>query len=352
MKKKTLMIFSVVAILLLGCSKSGVEKLPDDGGNNGDRPILDDRSDEKMTFSGSQLSSKAEFSDNDDGTLHWSVYDNLGVYSLNASNNALIHFGSALIQNFVNTEAAFESNDPRGDWAGSGSATNVKFFAFYPLLTPTVPIYNNDKINLSLADIQSGEFGRYHTCYSEPKIMSATDVKAGNNIRFMFKPATSILRLKISIDPSSDLETITIKQLIVTIDNSKYLAGDYSLNLNNGKVEINSGKSTIIVNLATPIPVTMYSDSKYITLSILPEEANSATLSFKVITTDGKEYPLTDKLAPDQFKPGVRYNLKREFTYRYDPATTPDGFYTLDGDGWEKKPVDNDGAYTDDGKPW
>lgn len=350
MKKKTLMIFSVVAILLLGCSKSGVEKLPDDD----DRPILDDRSDEKMTFSGSQLSSKAEFSNRNDGSLDWSAYDNLGVYSVNAANDALVHSGTAMIKQFTGSEAAFESNDSRFDWAGSGAAQTLNFYAYYPQML-NVPTYSNGIVKLSVSDFQDGEFGKYHICYStQATTMSATDVKAGKDIKFMFTPATSILRVRVFLDNNSDIDNISIREFVVNISDNKSLAGDFNLNLKDGSTTILSGgKSQIRVTFTQPVAISKNSTNvPYINLAILPETTNNVAISFLVIATDGKTYALDTKLSPAKFEPGVRYNLDRSVLYKVDPATTPDGIYIIGGDGWESVPINNDGGYTSGGDSW
>ena len=353
MRKKTLMIFSAVAILLLGCNKSVPEVVtPPIGGDKEDPIELDDSSDEKMTFSGSQLSSKAVFSDSDDGSLHWSPYDNLGVYSVNSANSALVHSGTALIQGFTGSEAAFESTDSRADWAGSGSAQNLVFYAYYPQLS-SVPTYDNGVIPLSVSDFQNGEFGRYQVCYSSTTPMSATDVKSGKEIKFNFTPATAVLRVRIAIEQTSDIDNLSIRELIVQIAGGKSLAGDFALNLQTGSVNITSGKSQVRVTFTQPIGITKFLQSNpYINLAILPGATNRATLDFMVVATDGKTYLLKSKLSPPEFVAGKRYSTDRYLSYQVDPETTPDGMYILGGDGWEGVPIDNDGSYTDSGEAW
>lgn len=343
MKKKTFLLLSLAVLGLLSCSKSSPQP--------GDDPLSVINGKKKMTFSGiASSATKAEFP-NSSGTLHWSAYDHLSVYSVNAASGTFIHSGVAMIHKFAGVNATFESSSDRATWAGS--ASQVRFYAYYPNISSIVPPYLAATVDMNVPTTQTGEFGKYHICTAAPVVLSSSSVIAGEDINFNFTPSTALLRVRVGLDPASEVEQMSIKQLIITIGDSKTLAGDCRLNLNDGALVGLSSVSTISITLQEPIGITKnIADSPYITAVILPSTTANAPISLMAVMADGSTYALASKLSPAAFEKGKRYNLDRTVLYAVTPDTTPDGMYIIGGDAWSSVEVDNDGAYTDGGQGW
>ena len=344
MKKKTFLLLSLAVLGLLSCSKSSPQP--------GDDPLSVINGKKKMTFSGiaSSSATKAEFP-NSSGTLHWSAYDHLSVYSVNAASGTFIHSGVAMIHKFAGVNATFESSSDRATWAGG--ASQVRFYAYYPNISSIVPPYLAATVDMNVPTTQTGEFGKYHICTAAPVVLSSSSVIAGEDINFNFTPSTALLRVRVGLDPASEVEQMSIKQLIISIGDSKTLAGDCRLNLNDGALVGLSSVSTISITLQEPIGITKnIADSPYITAVILPSTTANAPISLMAVMADGSTYALASKLSPAAFEKGKRYNLDRTVLYAVTPDTTPDGMYIIGGDAWSSVEVDNDGAYTDGGQGW
>lgn len=346
MKKRTLLILGLAVTLFFSCSKS--ERLS--SVVDGDDPQVVVPSKQKMRFTGNAAGTKATFP-NSTGTLHWSAYDHLSVYSVNSSSGAFIKSGVAMIDKFAGVNATFESNSERSAWVGS--ASQVRFYAYYPNVNGLVPDYISATVDLNVPSTQTGEFGKYQICTATPVVLSSAEVLANESINFNFNPSTALLRVRISLDAASEVEQMSIKQLLINIADSKVLAGSCRLNLNDGALAGTSGSSTISITLAEPIAITKNTtDNEFITAVLLPATTANAALSFAAVTVDGTAYALASKLSPAAFEKGKRYNLDRTILYQVTPDTTPDGMYIIGGDAWDSVEVDNDGAYTDGGQGW
>ena len=348
MKKKTLIILGLAVMSVLSCSKTDR-----DSAINGDDPQITIEGKQKMRFSGkSSETTKATFP-NSSGTLHWSAYDHLSVYSVNSSSGEFINKGVAMVHKFAGTNATFESSVDRSTWVGTSSS--VRFYAYYPNINGIVPPYvaAATAVDMNVPSTQTGEFGKYQICTAQPVIMNSSEVIAGEDVNFNFTPSTTILRVKVSLEAASDIEQMSIKQLIINIADSKVLAGNCRLNLNDGALSTASGVSTLSITLAEPIAITKNAtDNEYITAVILPTNTANAAMSFAAVTVDGAVYALASKLSPVAFEKGKRYSLERTILYQITPETTPDGMHIIGGDAWLGVEVDNDGAYTDGGQGW
>lgn len=335
MKKKTCMILSLAALTLLGCNKEGTQGVTSPAA-------------QPMLFSASNVQTKAVFAAGDDGTLEWSAYDNLGVYSFNGA--ALVHNGFASMKNYTGSEAVFSSADSRATWAGS--ADNLTFYAYYPQLSAPEAGYNTGtgKVSLNVPTTQNGEFGKYHICYASTDI-SAEDLTAGDPVNFEFSPKTSMIRIRPIISAESDIDEIKIRQVIITIADDKSIAGDCSLALATGALTADDVTSAITVKLDEAVTITKTAASNpYFTAVLLPSVTDNAVLSFYALAADGTRFNMARKLSPAQFQPGMRYNVDRKITVSVSDA--PDAQYVDGGYAWGYIPVEEDGAYTDGGYAW
>lgn len=336
--KKTSLFLSLAALAVVGCNKAGT----------GEAGLA---ANEPMVFSASTAQTKAVFADGDDGTLEWSAYDNLGVYSFDAANAANpVHSGFAAMKSFTGSEAVFTSGESRATWAGG--ATDLHFYAYYPQLeAPYAPCVAG-KVTLNVPTLQNGEFGKYQICYGAMDI-SAEDLTAGEPVDFAFAPKTSMLRVRPVLSADSDVDEIVIKQVIITIADDKKLAGDCQLTLATGNLAATTAFSALTVNLPEAVTITKTAaNNAYFTAVILPAAADNAILSFNAVAADGTRFTMANKLAPAAFQPSVRYNIDREIKVEITPDGTPDGKYVDAGYAWSYNPAVEDGAYTDGGAAW
>lgn len=333
--KKTSLFLSLAALALVGCNKAGT----------GEAGLA---ANEPMVFSASTAQTKAVFADGDDGTLEWSAYDNLGVYSFNGA--SLVHNGFASMKNYTGSEAVFTSADSRADWAGS--AANLTFYAYYPQLSAPEAGYNTGtgKVSLNVSTTQNGEFGKYHICYAATPI-SAQDLTAGEPVNFAFEPKTSMIRVRPVISEESAINEIKIRQINISIADDKSIAGECSLALATGDLTADGITSAVTVKLDEAVTITKTAASNpYFTAVLLPSVTDNAVLSFVAIAVDGTRFNMAKKLSPAQFQPGVRYNIDRAITVSVSDA--PDAQYIDGGYAWDYVPVEEDGAYTDGGYAW
>ena len=336
MKKNTSILLCLAALAVVGCDK---------GANPGAEHSA------ALVFSARNVQTKAVFSSDDDGTLEWSSYDNLGVYSFDAESSDFIHEGFASMLSFSGSEAFFTSADARADWAGE--AASVKFYAYYPQINSPQASYDGGNVALTVPAVQNGEFGRYHICWAETDEFSKEQLLDDEEVNFYFQPKTSMLRVRPVLTADSDVEQLVIKQLIIKIADDKTLAGDASLALMDGELSVTGGVSSISVTLPSPAVITKTAaDNPYITAVILPDVTDGAILSFEAIGVDGTSYTMQGKTSPASFSAGVRYNIDRNITVEITALGSPDSQYINAGNGWPAEEVEEDGAYTDGGIAW
>ncbi len=343
MKQKTCMILFLAALASMGvgCNKTGTQGEPD--------PAL-----EPLVFSGTNVVTKAVFTDGlVSGALEWSDYDNLGVYSCDASTNALVHQGFAALSSKAGDDAVFQSGVARSTWSGNGAYEHLLLCAYYPQMkSPQAYLDGTGYINLNVPAIQNGEFGKYHICYSQID-MDRISLEGGTPVAFTFAPKTALLRVRPVVAAGSEADKVYIKQLVVSIGNGKQLAGDCKMPIPGGNLALNVGNSSSAISVVLPSPITITKTAEqnpYIDVVILPENAQNAVLSFYVIASDGTKFTMTGKLAPVQFQAGTRYHIDRPILVSLDG--TPDGQYIDGGYAWSYTDTEEDGAYIDGGIAW
>lgn len=291
------------------------------------------------------------------GMMYWSSYDNLGVYALNEDGTEILK------QDFcaIDPECAGSNEGnftPRNilnatEWANQNEA-KYTFYAYYPQILEPAATYDNGNVLLNVPAVQTGEFGRYQICCSEPVTATGDEVKKNKLVRFQFEPKTALLRLRPVLDPGSNVSYTYIKQVTLTATGDA-LAGNCSLDLKAGVLKPQTSgsdiRNTITVNMPVPVKVTAEADSNpFIDFVILPA-GNLGTITLSAITSDGVRVSMKAKDAPDGgFSPGTRYMLDREILILID-ENDPDGSYVDGGDAWDSQ-VENDGAYTDGGNAW
>jgi len=337
MKNKLNIILLLSLSVFAGCAKGGA-----------DSPRVDE---EPLLFTGSTVSTKATFSDEDDGTLVWSSYDNLGVYSFDTGSSALVHSGFAPISWRAGNDAVFASSEGRSAWAGS--ATNIKFSAYYPqMFAPEAPC-TGGKVALNLPSAQSGEFGRFQICYASTDLTAAALMDGNEPVNFEFSPVTSMLRVRPVLKGTSAVDAIYIKQLTIKIADNRPIVGACELTLSNGSLSAAGGSSTVTVTLTNAVRITKeVSENPFFTAILLPAVTGNSVLSFYVVDENGTKYTMANKLSPVRFLPGARYSLEREFLVSVVNGDTPDAYYIDGGNGWDYEPVVEDGAYTNAGFGW
>jgi hypothetical protein len=337
MKNKLSIILLLSLSVFAGCAKGGA-----------DSPRVDE---EPLLFTGSTVSTKATFSDEDDGTLVWSSYDNLGVYSFDTGSSALVHSGFAPISWRTGNDAVFASSEGRSAWAGS--ATNIKFSAYYPQMFAPESSCVDGRVALNLPNAQSGEFGKYQICYASTSLTAAALTEGYEPVNFEFAPATSMLRVKPVLKSTSAVDAIYIKQLTIQIADNRAIAGSCELALSNGSLSAVSGSSTVTVTLTNAVRITKDENrNPFFTAILLPAATGNSILSFYVVDENGTKYTMANKLSPVRFLPGARYSLEREFLVSVVNGDTPDAYYIDGGNGWDYEPVVEDGAYTNAGFGW
>lgn len=330
------MILSLVALAVVGCNKAGTSETGP--------------ASEPMVFSASTVQTKAVFASGDDGTLEWSSYDNLGVYSFDGV--SLVHNGFAAMKNFTGSEAVFTSSDSRAAWAGA--ASNLTFYAYYPQLLAPEASYSTGRgtVALTVPTAQNGEFGRYHICYATTDI-TADALTAGEPVNFEFAPKTSMIRVRPVLSADSDVDQVAIKQVVISIADNKTLVGDCEMALSTGNLSFGSGASVVSVTLPTAAVITKtVSSNPFFTAILLPATSNNSVLSFYAVASDGTRLTMANKLSPTTFVAGTRYSIDREVTVLITADGTPDGQYIDGGYAWAAGEVVEDGAYTDGGMAW
>ena len=326
-----------LSAIVAGCAKGGAVS-----------PRADE---EPLTFTGSTVSTKATFSDEDDGTLVWSSYDNLGVYSFDANTSALVHSGFAPITWRTGNDAVFASSEGRSAWAGS--AADLTFCAYYPQMFAPESSCVGGKVALTLPTAQSGEFGRYQICYASTDLTAAALTEGYEPVNFEFGPVTSMLRVKPVLKGTSAVDAIYIKQLTIKIADNRPIVGACELTLSNGSLSAAGGSSTVTVTLTNAVRITKdTAENPFFTAILLPAVTGNSVLSFYVVDENGTKYTMANKLSPARFLPGVRYSLEREFLVSVVNGDTPDAYYIDGGNGWDYEPVVEDGAYTNAGFGW
>ena len=206
---------------------------------------------------------------------------------------------------------------------------------------------------LNIPAVQTGEFGRYHICCSEQVTMTGATIAKNKSVRFAFSPVSSMVRLRLVVDATSDVTETYIKQVSIAASGAP-LTGDCTLTLADGTLapaETSTDRNVLTVNLTVPVKITRTAeDNPYIDFVILPG-APTGSITFSAITSDNVRLTMKAKTAPaDGFAAGTRYGIDRDITMKLDD-NTPDGAYIDGGSAWESQ-VDNDGAYTDGGFAW
>lgn len=336
MKNKLCIILFLSVVAFSGCVKGGV-----DTSEAGD----------PLVFSASTVSTKAQFAAGDDGTMEWSSYDNLGAYSFDANSSVLVHSGFAAISWRTGSDAIFASSEGRGVWAGS--ASNLRFYAYYPQVCAPEVACVDGKVRLYVSNAQNGEFGKYQICYASTEMTADALTDGYEPVNFEFSPATSMLRVKPVLKNTSAVDAIYIKQLTIKIADDRAIAGDCNLTLSSGALTAVDGRSTITVALEKAVRITKNeAENPYFVAVLLPAACGNAILSFSVADENGTWFTMANKLSPIRFVAGVRYSLVREFVVSVADGDSPDAYYIDGGIGWDYVPVVEDGAYTDAGFGW
>ena len=336
MKNKTSIILFLLLAAFTGCVKGGSDT---------------SEVSEPLVFSASTVSTKAQFAAGDDGTMEWSAYDNLGAYSFDANSSTLVHSGFAAISWRTGSDAIFASSEGRSTWAGS--ASNLRFYAYYPQRSAPEVACVDGKVRLSVSNAQNGEFGRYQICYASTDMTAAALTDGYDPVNFEFSPATSMLRVKPVLSSTSAVDVIFIKQLSIKIADNRAIAGDCDLTLSNGSLAAVDGKSTITVALESALRITKNeAENPFFVAVLLPAISGNSILSFSVADEYGTWFTMANKLSPARFVAGVRYSLVREFVVSVADGDSPDAYYIDGGYGWDYAPVVEDGAYTNAGFGW
>ena len=238
--------------------------------------------------------------------------------------------------------------------------TKYRFYGYYPT-SNSAATYDETRggVLLSVPSAQTGEFGRHQICSSTMVEMSKSEIVKNKMVRFTFKPATTLLRLRLSLSAETDasIREAYVKQVILTVsDCQANLAGSCFLTFSSGVLATTQTDITnkqITVTLSSPVKLTRDKESNgTIDFVLLPTAAGKlGNLDFDVRMPDNTRLTVAPKGAPaDGFQAGVRYFLDREVTIVLS-EDSDDASYVNGGDAWESK-VDNDGAYTDAGYAW
>lgn len=313
-----------------------------------------------MVFSGA-ASEEAETRAFFPGTgvdMNFSDYDNIGAYMYDAS-DVYVKSDFCKIDNILGGDADFEpvTLAERKSWtsdqAGATDATEFKFRAYYPEPTGAAKAYDASAMAFSVPAEQDGEFGKYQICCSGAVTKTKKQIEDGEEIKFAFSPATSMLRTQLTLTAESDVDEVYIKKFVVKTTGQP-IAGPAGLDLEAGTLapKATGTSKTITVEFATPVKITKdASTNPFIEIVILPGAAAEAkVLSFTAYTVTGLRIALFSKNTPvTGFDRSRRYNLERAVTVL--KSFTPDAYYNEGGDAWGTTIV-NDAAYTDGGTAW
>lgn len=336
----------ILAVALIGLAAVSCSK--------GDAPGPDDAADGLISFSAAAPVATRSYFPGSAGTMYWDTYDNLGVYAFKGGALQAQDFCAIAPASAGTNEATFTPRNIlyTADWADA-SQDEYTFYAYYPQTAAPAATYEDGHVLLNVPATQTGEFGRYHICCSEQVTMTGAQVAGNKMVRFAFSPVSSMVRLRLVVDATSDVDQTYIKQVSMTAQGTA-LTGDCRLTLADGTLvptTASADRSVVNINLSTPVKITRTAeDNPYIDLVILPV-APAGELTFSAITSDNVRLTMKAKTAPaGGFAPGTRYGIDREITMMLDD-NLPDGAYVDGGSAWESQ-VDNDGAYTDGGFAW
>lgn len=340
--KNILAIALAVSLLPAGCGKDEVSA-PDASGR-GDR----------ITFSAEAPTLTRSHFPGSGGVMYWDTYDNLGVYALKDGALQKQDFCAISSASAGTNEGKFTPKNIlyTSEWADATEA-EYTFCAYYPQLEAPAATYSDGKVQLRIPSVQTGEFGRYHICCSEPVKMTGAEIGKQKMVRFDFSPVSALLRVRLVVDAESAVQQTSIRQLTLSASGA-VLTGDCTLTLADGTlvpVTPSADRNTVTVNLSSPVKITTTAEENpYIDLVLLPV-APTGNLSFSATTVDNVLLTIQDKTAPaGGFEAGKRYTLDRWVDLQFD-ENADDGGYVDGGSAWEPA-VDDDGAYTDDGNAW
>lgn len=296
------------------------------------------------------------------GLMHWSSYDNLGVYAFKGStfNTAIVSDLCVINNESVGTnEGKFTPKNflKASSWFGSNASASdtYSFYAYYPE-SRAAATYDSGTVLLNIPAAQTGEFGRHQICSSEAVTMAYADVQKEKYVRFAFKPVSSLIRIRLVLTDDSSVDEVYIKQLSLTANNAT-LCGNCTLTFPHeltAAATSTGNTHSVNVSLSTPVKITKNADGNpYIDAVILPTSAGvSGNISFAAYTNTNTRLTIKDKELPtDGFKAGTRYFLDREISVVIDDESSPDAYYVDGGSAWDGE-VENDGAYTDGGTAW
>lgn len=299
---------------------------------------------------------------NTDGTQHnlvWSGYDCLGIYNYTA---ALTSAEAQKVNGAKTAAAAIDSEDrtlakftaPGENWTKE-DVQEYWFYAYYPELGENARTEANGIVSgLSIPDVQTEGFGKYHICSaSEPVKVQKEDI-GSSPIALNFVPRTALFSVHTYIAAENrDFSTAGLKSIKVTFDgvdknsNAYYAAGEYSLDLKDGSLSYTgNGSKSITVNtsayyttnkLYTAIKEAVETEtnvSSTIDIVVLPVDGFTGKVTFEfesldpTVTIPSVEKSVTNK----SFTAGGHYNSKVYINPSSDaPAAEAGYFYYSDG---------------------
>lgn len=339
---KKILAIALIGFAAVSCSKEGAS-VPGDTAQEG-----------LISFSAAAPVATRSYFPGSAGTMYWDTYDNLGVYALKEGILQAQDFCAIAPASAGTNEATFTPRNIlyTAEWTDN-SADEYTFCAYYPQTAAPAATYSDGKVLLKIPAVQTGEFGRYHVCCSEPVAMTGATIARNKSVRFAFSPASSMVRLRLVVDAASDVAETYIKQVSMAASGAP-LTGDCTLTLADGTLVptvVSTDRNVVTVNLPEPVHITRTAaDNPYIDFVILPGTP-TGSITFSAITSDNVRLTMKAKTAPaGGFAAGTRYALDRDISIKLDD-NSPDGAYIDGGNAWESE-IDNDGAYTDGGFAW
>lgn len=311
---KNLSLYTFAVLAMVGCSKER------------DNESGPDTTVPRMIFESTQQSTRAHFSF-DTGDLVWDDYDNIGAYSFAGGGHDLLTYGFCEMGLHEGDKALFNSDKARADWVGGRTEGNVTFYAYYPQQTVPVAACTDGKVDLNVGWEQWNEFGKYQICCSDATTLPVSEIlDATKPVNFNFTPATSMIRVHLTLSAESSMDQLTINRLLMTVykhDEQTNIVGNRQLSLADGTLTPRTGPNrntkfgdcAAYVRLVQGVTITKNrEDNPYINVVVVPAAVQGKVIAFQALTLDDKLLSSQLVSAPADFKRAKRHNIDLTYT--------------------------------------